>query len=210
MKDFGEIRPGVLNQDQIVSLKGSVIEELIEDDVDLSAFDLHLSEEGWEMKGSTKPLCQEDITKIIGNYRENHLDDNGAWTLETGKTYIFQLREYLKLPKDKMFFCKATGKSSIGRLDVLARLMVNKCASFDTIDRDSYEGSLYLEVTPITFPVRVQEGEALAQLRLFRGWPEWNELKAEELPLYGSMILKEDGQPKAENVTDLTVNLVPC
>jgi len=209
MKNYEEFRPGVLNQEQIVGLEKDVIEPLIGSDVDLSAFDLHLSREGWEMKGSTKPSCQEDVAKLIQAYRKKHLDDNGPWTLKTGETYIFQLQEYLKLPKNEKFFCKATGKSSIGRLDVLARLLVNKCASFDTIDNDSYEGSLYLEVTPITFPIRVREGEALAQLRLFRGRPEWSELKADELQLYGSMILKEDGQPKTENVTDLTVNLAP-
>ena len=92
---------------------------------------------------------------------------------------------------------------------VLTRLMANKCASFDTIDKESYEGSVYLEVTPITFPIRVQKGEALAQLRLFLGSPQWSELKPKELPLYGAMILKEDGQPKTENLTAVTVNLAP-
>jgi dCTP deaminase len=208
-QDYQDFRPGVLNQDQIVELRKDVIEPLIEKDVDLSAFDLHLSGEGWEMKGSTKPSCQEDISKIYGEYKERRLGDNGPWTLETGKTYIFQLQEYLKLPKSEKFFCKATGKSSIGRLDVLTRLMANKCASFDTIEKDGYEGNIYLEVTPITFPIHVQKAESLAQLRLFRGSPEWSELNADELPLYGSMILKKNGQLKIENVTDLTVNLAP-
>jgi len=117
MTKFGEIRPGVLNQDQIVGLKSNVIDNLIEDDVDLSAFDLHLSGEGWEMKVSTKPSCQEDISKICGEYKERGLADNGPWKLETGKTYIFQLQEYLRLPEGEKFFCTGTGKSSIGRAD---------------------------------------------------------------------------------------------
>jgi dCTP deaminase len=211
IENYQEFRPGVLNQDQIFTLKEDVIEQLTENvkEIDPSAFDLHLSRHGWEMKGSMKPSCHQDIDKIIGDYSQNQLGSNGPWTLETGKTYIFRLREYLKFPKGSMFFGKATGKSSIGRLDVLARLMVNKCASFDTVSYNGYEGSLYLEVTPITFPIWVQEGDALAQLRLFRGLPEWSELKDNELPLFGIMILKEDGQAKTENVTKLTLNLAP-
>jgi dCTP deaminase len=209
---YKEFRPGVLNQEQIIGLKEHVIENLNDKDIDPSAFDLHLSDQGCEMKGSIKVLGEEDVDKITREYKINKLDNNGPWRLETGKTYIFQLKEYIKFPKDAMFRAKATGKSSIGRLDVLTRLMVNKRASFDTIDdKDdkSYEGSLYLEVTPITFPILVQEDEALAQLRIFRGSPEWSELKNEELPLFGSMILREDGQPKIKKRTELTVNLTP-
>ena len=209
VENYQEFRPGVLNQDQILSLKGHVIDHLNDKDVDLSAFNLHLSRYGHEMKGSMKASCHEDIDKIIGDYSKNRLPDNGPWTLHTGKIYIFRLQEYLTLPKEGMFFGNATGKSSIGRLDVLTRLMVNNCPYFDTIEDKSYKGSLYLEVTPITFPIRVQEGDALSQLRLFRGLPEWSELKDEQLPLFGPMILKEDGQPKTENVTNLTVNLTP-
>lgn len=209
VENYQEFRPGVLNQDQILSLKGHVIDHLNDKDVDLSAFDLHLSQQGWEMQASMKPLCREDISKITTEHG-THLRGKGPWELERGKTYIFQLREYLTLPKGHMFQCQATGKSSIGRLDVLARLMANKCAAFDTIEDDGYEGSLYLEVTPITFPIKVKEGLALAQLRLFRGKPEWTELKPEEgLQLYGSMILDENGQPKTVNTSDLTVNLSP-
>lgn len=208
-QDFQDIRPGVLNQNQVSKLKDKVVHELDDDGIDLSAFDLHLSQEGWEMQASMKPLCQEDISKITKEHGK-HLQGEGPWELNRESTYIFQLREYLKLPKGHMFQGQATGKSSIGRLDVLSRLMVNKCAAFDTIEDDGYGGCLYLEVTPITFPIKVKDGLALAQLRLFRGKPKWTELKPEEgLQLYGSMILDENGQPKMANTSDLSVNLSP-
>ena len=208
-EDYRVMRPGVLNQNQIETLNGTLIHGLRDSQIDLSAFDLHLSREGWEMQASSKPLCREDISEITQKHG-NHLPTDGPWELVSGKTYIFQLRESLNLPKDSFFFCQATGKSSVGRLDVLARLMANKCGAFDTIDCEGYDGSLYLEVTPITFPIRVQEGTALAQLRLFRGKPDWSELRTEELKLFGSMILKQDGQPKThQDVADLTVDLSP-
>lgn len=209
MEDLLQMRPGVLNQDQILSLKDEVIVHLSDGDVDLSAFDLHLSRHGYEMKGSMKVSCQEDVDKIIGDYCKTQLPDNGPWTLQTGHTYIFRLQEYPTLHKEAMFCGKATGKSSIGRLDVLTRPMVNNCPSYDTIKDEGYKGSLYLEITPITFPIRVRKGHALSQLRLFRGLPEWSELNDKELPLFGSMILMEDGKPKQQSITDLTVNLSP-
>jgi dCTP deaminase len=209
MEDLEAIRPGVLNQNQISKLKGKLVYELRDEEIDLSAFDLHLSKEGWEMQASMKPLCWENISKITKEHGV-HLEGTGPWELKTERTYIFQLREYLALPKGQGIQCQATGKSSIGRLDVLARLMADRCAAFDTIKDDGYNGCLYLEVTPITFPIKVNEGLALAQLRLFRGEPEWSELKADQgLDLYGPMILNENGKPKVEDISDITVNLSP-
>ncbi|MGB8656503.1 MAG: 2'-deoxycytidine 5'-triphosphate deaminase [Candidatus Zixiibacteriota bacterium] len=208
-EDYKEFRPGVLNQEQVLNLDGAVIHNLKNEAVDLSAFDLHISQQGWEMKGSIKASQNTNIDKIIREFSEHALSNGGPWILKTGKTYIFALREYLTLPNNSKLFGQATGKSSIGRLDVLTRLMVNNCPSFDTIKDDGYKGSLYLEVTPITFPIQVQEGNALCQLRLFRGLPEWSEIKEEELQLFGPMILKEDGEPKIVDVKELTVNLMP-
>ncbi len=189
-------------------MKETVVDHLVQDDVDLSAFDLHLSQYGWKMRGSIKASSDTTIDKITGEYSEEQLPKKGPWILEKGNTYIFRLREYLKLPENSKVFGRATGKSSVGRLDVLTRLMVNNCPSFDTIDNDCYKGSLYLEVTPITFPIKVQEGIALSQLRLFRGAPELSELH-DELALFSPMILKENGDPKTDDVRDLTVNLAP-
>lgn len=210
MDDLEEMRPGVLNQDQILSLKGDVIDRLENDDVDLSAFDLHLSQQGWEMNASVKASKDTSVNKIIRENSKSGLPNGGPWTLETGRTYIFALKEYLRFPEGSRLFGQATGKSSIGRLDVLTRLMVDNCSSFDTIEDDCYKGSLYLEVTPITFPIQVKEGDALSQLRLFRGRPHLSELKDEVLPLYGPMILNEQGKAKEEDERrELTVNLSP-
>lgn len=201
-----EIRPGVLTKEQIINLKGEVIDNL-NGDIDLSAFDLRLSEQGWEMKGSIKGSSEQNISQITGKYGEV-FDLKTPKTLKRKKTYIFQLIEGLNLSGGKRLFGRATGKSSIGRLDILTRLMVDKSPSYDEIE-DGYSGSLYLEVTPITFDVKVKRGLALSQLRLFRGRPEDCELKDEVLKLYGGMILKEDGSVKKEKICELRVNLEP-
>ena len=49
-------------------------------------------------------------------------------------------------------------------------------------------GEMYIEITPITFRVRVKQGIALSQLRLFYGKPIDCEINAKEL--FGT-VLKE-------------------
>lgn len=203
-----EIRPGVLTKEQIKALKENHIILHSLGDIDLSAFDLRLSAHGWEMPGSIKGSSDTTIDEITRNQKAIDLDT--PQTLKGKKPYIFQLEEYLKMPLGKKLYGRATGKSSIGRLDILTRLMVHHGSSYDEINDDSYQGSLYLEVTPITFDVKVKKGLALSQLRLFRGRPEDCELREEVLELYeGNMILKEDGSVKKENICELRVNLEP-
>ena len=211
-KRLKEIRPGILNRDQMFELKGDLISDLREEDVDASAFDLHLSRLAWKMRGCIKGSGDKTIMEVIQKYEECSFSIEKLERLEAGKTYIFRLKECLNLPPDHEFYGRATGKSSIGRLDVLTRLMVDRCPSYDEINpkNDSYPGSLFLEVTPITFDIQVQEGIALSQLRIFRGRPELSELRPDQLQLFGEMILDEHKEPKPKRqVYDLRVDLRP-
>lgn len=210
-KKLKEIRPGILNREQVLSLEGDVINDLTKKDVDPSAFDLHLSQQGWEMKGSNKGSSDKSIMEIVQQYKKRSLDLEQPQRLKARRTYVFQLKEFLNLPPDHGFFGRATGRSSIGRLDVLARLMVDRGPSYDEINlkSDPYPGSLFLEVTPITFDIKVQQGVPLSQLRLFRGRPELSELKLEELDLFGEMLLDKNREAKKRNVCELTVDLTP-
>lgn len=209
--DIDKIRPGVLNKEQITKLsENKIITKVTLGDADPSSFDLHLSNQGWKMKGSIKPNRDTDCAEITKTYHlDAPLDLNNLTTLETGTTYIIQIEEGFKPPPRKKLFGRATGKSSIGRLDVLTRLIVDKCPYYDKVD-DEHSGSLYLEVTPITFPIKVKKGIALNQLRLFRGLPEWNEIKKEEIELFGALILDEEGELKETGlISELRVNLSP-
>ncbi len=59
-------------------------------------------------------------------------------------------------------------ESSTGRLDVFTRVILDRAQAFDTIPAD-YEGPLYLEVSPQTFPILVRAGSRLSQIRFRRG-----------------------------------------
>jgi len=208
--EIDNIRPGVLNKEQTKQLlENKIVTNLDIENIDSSSFDLHLSKFGWKMKGSIKPDRQTTCSKITRDYSEATLDLSSLKTLETGSTYVIQIKEDLNLPSGKRFFGKTTGKSSIGRLDVLTRLIVDKSHIYDTVDEE-HSGNLFLEVTPITFPISVKEGIALSQLRLFRGFPEWSEIKKEEISLFGELILDENFKPKTiQEISELRVNLAP-
>jgi dCTP deaminase len=66
---------------------------------------------------------------------------------------------------------KTNPKSSTGRLDVFTRVITDESYRFDEI-APGYEGRLYLEVVPLSFPIRVRENLTLNQLRLSIGKAE--------------------------------------
>jgi dCTP deaminase len=86
--------------------------------------------------------------------------------LEHNVPYLVELREQLALPE--WLRAKANPKSSTGRLDVFTRVICDNSYHFDEIPR-GYHGSLYVEIVPISFPIRVREGLSLNQLRLMAG-----------------------------------------
>jgi dCTP deaminase len=89
--------------------------------------------------------------------------------LETKRPYIIPLKERLALPEGVRG--KANPKSSTGRIDVFTRVITDESYRFDEI-ANGYDGSLYLEVVPLSFPVRVREDLSLNQLRLSVGRAE--------------------------------------
>jgi len=153
------------------------------DPIDYSALDLTLSEEGYEMlEGCIKPFG-EQYSQILGNKQfAKGLGKKQSFVLEPKHTYVFRLQQRLgpKLLTSEAIYGQATARSSVGRVDVLARLIVD--------GMNSYEGftQMYLEITPITFRVRVKPGIPLSQLRLFYGKPEDCEIDAREL--YGTVL----------------------
>ena len=80
--------------------------------------------------------------------------------------YLVPLLERLDLPASVRGRCNP--KSTTGRLDVFTRVITDGTPRFDEV-RAGYRGPLYLEVSPQSFPVRVQAGQSLNQLRLLSG-----------------------------------------
>ncbi|MFT5733203.1 MAG: dCTP deaminase [Planctomycetota bacterium] len=88
--------------------------------------------------------------------------------LERGLVYLVQLEESLALPAD--LGVRFNPRSSAGRCDVFTRVLSSGHPRFDEAPM-GYSGPLWLEISPLSFPVRLRRGDRLCQLRVHRGSP---------------------------------------
>ena len=162
--------PGVLSKKQLKLLcKDGYITSVTgyADDkngpIDHSAIDLTLGSEAYHMvKGSVKPFGDryEHGIKSQGLAEKLKPDGDGAYVLKRTKTYLFKLKENIRFKEEARIHGQATAKSTIGRMDVLARLIVDgmDCyEAFDPVGLDRGSGEMYLEITPMTFNVRIKD-----------------------------------------------------
>jgi len=98
--------------------------------------------------------------------------------LEKGLVYLIPLQEQLDLPPD--LAASFNPRSSAGRCDLFTRVLVPGHPRFNETPA-GYRGPLWLEVAPLSFPVRLAAGDRLSQMRLARGNPALapDELRAE-------------------------------
>ena len=135
-----------------------------------SSIDLPLGDKYWVMKGSCRTGRTGKVSAdLIPRFSRDKTPKSlkGNLVLEKNHVYLFEADCELNLG-EKNIEGKATAKSSIGRLDVLVRLLSDAASEFDRVAQH-YSGRLYIEVTPITFSLIVRPGDCLSQLRLFRG-----------------------------------------
>jgi len=153
-----------------------------------SSMDLTLSDEAYQMTGGSVKPSQRSYSWFIkkhGLATQLPTPENGVFELKRRTTYVFRLQERLDAALyEGGIYGQATAKSSVGRVDVLARLIVdgmNAYESFDPRGMKNASGYMYLEITPITFNVKVKVNDSLSQLRLFYGAPDDVAIHAEEL-----------------------------
>lgn len=170
---------GILSKEQLMSLapprkaphaisrpSGAPVDSL---EFNASSLDLPLGEQYWVMRGSCRTgrgIRVSDLRRLFA-HDEAPKRMNGDTELQKNTVYLFEVDCGLNL-QDTKLQGKATARSSIGRLDVLVRLVGEEAPEFDRI-RENYNDHLYVEVTPITFNIIVRPGTCLSQLRLFKG-----------------------------------------
>lgn len=183
--------PGVLNRRQMAQLldEGFITCAGPRPEIGHSSMDLTLANEAYEMlEGSVKPSERSYswFIKDKGLAKEISKPSEGIYELKQKHTYVFRLQERLEaaLRNEGVIYGQATAKSSIGRVDVLARLIVDGMNTYECFDPQGLKngsGDMYLEITPITFNVKVKANTSLSQLRLFYGCPDDVTIRAKEL-----------------------------
>src|SRR5580693_54946 len=133
-----------------------------------ASLDLRLGERALRIRCSFLPGT-DSVERKLKDYVLDEIDLRGDGAmLEARCPYLIELKERLDLPVGLRG--KANPKSSTGRIDVFTRVITDHSDRFDEVAA-GYSGPLFLEVVPLSFPVRVKEDLTLNQLRLSIGRP---------------------------------------
>jgi dCTP deaminase len=163
-----------------------------------ASLDLRLGSVAYQLRASFLPfrqavqtrLHQDDFTEV--DLVIDRLSLEGGATLQRRSVYLIPLQESLALPRHLRGRCNP--KSTTGRLDVFTRVITDESARFDDI-RNGYQGPLYLEVSPQSFPVRLQAGVCLNQLRLLAGQTSLSDGALERTYRETPLLYDDDDRP---------------
>ncbi|MBX3598760.1 MAG: 2'-deoxycytidine 5'-triphosphate deaminase [Rhizobiaceae bacterium] len=136
------------------------------DQIQPASLDLRLGAKAYRVRASFLPGPQSTVSAKLERLKLHEIDLTDGAVLETGCVYIVPLLEHLKLPAD--ISASANPKSSTGRLDIFTRVMTDYGSEFDKIVA-GYDGQLYMEVSPRTFPIIARTGSRLSQIRFRKG-----------------------------------------
>ena len=134
-----------------------------------ASLDLRLGSCAYRLRSSFLP-GQDTIESALNYYQLGPpipLADGAV--LEQNRPYLIPLLERLELPQGVR--ARANPKSSIGRMDIFTRVLVDHSPGFDEIPL-GYSGPVYLEVVSRSFTIQVTRGLSLNQIRLVNGDPK--------------------------------------
>jgi dCTP deaminase len=164
---------GILPSQEIVDfVRNGIIsspQEIADDQIQPASIDLRLSNDAYRVRASFLPGRSTTLLNKAtsdGMLINSTLDISSPTLLEPNVIYVIELMETLNLPSG--VFGIANPKSTTGRLDIFTRLITEHGDEFERV-KMSYRGKLYIEVVSQTFPIIVQAGMRLNQLRFVRG-----------------------------------------
>lgn len=173
-------------------------EPLVEVQFQPASLDLRLGPAAYQLRASFLPFGRSVRSRLepddpgAGDLVIDRLSLEHGLTLQRGSVYLVPLLESLALPPDVRG--RSNPKSTTGRLDVFTRVIADATPRFDEIPA-GYRGPLYLEVSPQSFPVRVQAGQSLNQLRLLVGRPGLRDPEIAERCRQTPLLVDDDGRP---------------
>ena len=127
-----------------------------------ASMDLRLGDRAYRVPASFLPGPSRTVKERLDALATHEVDLSRPNVLERNCVHIVPLLERLKLGPETS--ARANPKSSSGRLDIFVRLITDHGTAFDDIPA-GYEGPLYAEVVPRSFPVIAEAGTALNQVR---------------------------------------------
>ena len=129
-----------------------------------ASLDLRLGTVAYRVRASFLAGRNRTVAQRLADFRMHEIDLTIGAVLEKGCVYVVPLLEHLALPATMSG--AASAKSSIGRLDLLTRVITDQGVEFDRVPA-GYTGPLYVEICPQSFSVIAQTGQMLNQM-IFR------------------------------------------
>jgi hypothetical protein len=137
--------PGVLNKGQMQALVDEGILFVPNDTIGAASLDLTLTAEAYKMKcGSVKPGGDKRFSVVLKDKalaERLPMPPEGFFVLESQHTYVFEVAERLDSAFEEIgIYGQATAKSSVGRVDVLARLIVDGMDQYEKFNAPNMKG----------------------------------------------------------------------
>jgi len=198
-----------------------------------NSIDLRLGEKACRVRCSFLPE-DETVDEKLSKLQQYEFSITDGAILETNCVYIIPLLEELNLPthispqkalfngsenessiriiSEEHLTAKTNPKSTTGRLDIFTRVITDRSHRFEEV-RPGYEGKLYLEVVPKSFPIKVRTGQRLNQLRVRHGYTVLSDQDILRMHNSDPLLFSEDGsvvelnRVKVSNGLFLSVNL---
>src|SRR5579862_5968867 len=198
-----ERKTGILPSQEIRELirNGKIRSRVEIDDgqIQPASIDLRLGPVAYRIQASFLPRRSSPISSKIRDLRLAELDLTKPALLEKGAVFIVPLVESLALPSD--IGGKANPKSTTGRLDIFTRLITDGGLEFEYVPK-GYSGELYVEIVSRTFPIIVQAGTKLSQLRFVRGNPPSGDGVLEQLAERERLVYYENDEGPVEAIVE--------
>ena len=201
-------KPGVLADHQIRALiaSGGISAErpVTDDQIQPASLDLRLGQTAYRVRASFLAGRQRTVQQRLADFQMHAIDLTGGAVLEKGCVYVVPLMERLSPPNGMT--AAASAKSSIGRLDLLTRIITDHGVEFDRVP-EGYDGPLYVEICPRSFSVVAQPGQMLNQI-IFRQGKTW--LSDDELRALHAHTPIVSGDPVISDGLGFSVDLKPA
>lgn len=149
-----------------------------EGQVQPASLDLRLGNTAYRVRASFLSGKGRTVEERLADFEMHKVDLSSGSVLEKGCVYVVPLMERLSLPKGMT--AAASAKSSIGRLDLLTRVITDHGVEFDRV-ADGYSGPLYVEICPRSYSVVARQGQMLNQIIFRLGETVLNDTELEAL-----------------------------
>lgn len=138
--------------------------EIADGQIQPASLDLRLGTKAFRVRASFLAGRSRTVSDRLEDFTMHQIDLSNGAVLEKGCVYVVPLLESLDLPAGMV--AAASAKSSIGRLDLLTRVITDYGTEFDRAPA-GYSGPLYVEICPRSFSVVATAGQMLNQI-IFR------------------------------------------